>query len=335
MKLLSLVFLFYSILYGGVEVKIASYNVEALFDLQTKGNKYKEYQPYGKSLWNKKNYAIKLNNIARVIKDLDADIIALQEVHSLKALKDLRLKLKQKGLYYQYFDIADQKDTTIKVAILSKYSFVYSKEIQVTSSFKHRNIQEIKFNILGEDLYLFNNHWKAKTGPESMRMLSAKRLRDRIQKIGYDKNIVLVGDFNSHYEENILFKKKRRHNDTNGRTGINDVLKTKYQKNKAKNTELRDKAFYNLWYDTKSENRYSYMFRGKKEALDNILISQSLLDKKGIDYLHNSISNLSKEYMLYKGKYPLRWKISRARVPKHKGKGYSDHLPIKASFIIP
>lgn len=334
MRLITLLFILLSTLYGGIELKIATYNVEALFDLKKEGNKFKEYEPYGKSLWNKRNYNIKINNISRVIKDIGADIIALQEIHSIYAIKDLRLKLKQKGLYYKYYKLASKKNSTIKVAILSKYPFIYSKEIEVTPTTTYRNIQEIKFRIKGQEFYIFNNHWKAKSGPESMRMVSAKKLRDRIEKIGYDKNIILVGDFNSHYEENILFKRNRKHNDTNGRTGINDILRTKYQKRKAAYIKYKEKTFYNLWYDTDKEDRYSYVFRGKKEAIDNILVSQSLLDNKSLDYKKGSIHNLSKDYMMYKGKYPYRWKISESRIPKHKGKGYSDHLPVMATFVI-
>lgn len=315
-------------------MKIATYNVENLFDLEKQGYKYREYKPYGKSLWNKKNYKIKLNNITKVIFDIDADIIALQEIHSLKALKDLRFALKQKGLYYQYYSIANKKSTAIKVAILSKIPFVYSKELSVTSSYKYRNIQEIKFNINSQEFYIFNNHWKSKSGPESMRITSAKVLKKRISNIGYDKNIIILGDFNSHYEENKLFIKKRKLNDTNGKTGINDVLKSKHQNQVVSKIKYAKNSFYNLWYDTNKENRYSYIFRGKKEALDNILISQSLINKDKMYYKSNSISNFSKDYLLYKGKYPYRWKVSHAKVPKHKGKGYSDHLAVYAKFIV-
>ncbi len=303
-------------------IKVATYNVENLFDLNKAGYKYKEYKPFGKSLWNKKNYKIKLENIAKVIKDVDADIIALQEIHSLDALKDLRYMLKKKGLYYKYYTITDKKPTAIHVAFLSKLPFVYTKELRVTSSYRYRNILEVKLNIEGKDLYLFSNHWKAKSGPESMRIRSAKVLRKRVEKLGFDKNIILLGDFNSDYEEYKKFKRKRRHNDTNGKTGINHVLRSI---NKGKN------SFYNLWYDAKEEDRYSYIYRGKKEALDNILVSQSLLKKDGISYVGDSIKHLDKSYLFNK-KQIYRWKVSRARVPKHKGKGYSDHLPVMAKF---
>jgi len=319
--------------YGETTLKIASYNIENLFDLKRSGNEYKEYTPNSTSNWNQKNYKIKLHNSAKVIKDINADIVALQEIESLQALKDLRTTLKQNGIYYRYYKIANKKNTTIKVAILSKIPFVYTKEITVTSTNRYRNILESKFKIDGEDLYIFVNHWKSKAGPESKRIVSAKALIKRVEEIGFDKNIILLGDFNSDYEEYIMFKRQRRHNDTYGKTGINHILKTINQKDKASRLKPIKNNFYNLWYDTSKHNRYSYIFRGKKEALDNILISQSLLNKEGVSYMHESIRNFDKKY-LFKKKSIYRWQLSHARVRKHKGKGYSDHLAVIAKFRV-
>ena len=314
-------------------MKIATYNVENIFDLHKSGHEYKEYIPNSTSNWNQKNYKIKLQNISEVIKDLDADIIALQEIESLQALKDLRFALKQKGLYYQYYKIANNKDTTIKVALLSKIPFVYSKEIAVTSSYKYRNILETKFKVNHQDLYIFTNHWKSKAGPESMRIISAKKLLSRIIELGINKNIVVLGDFNSHYEEYTIFKRKRRHNDTYGVTGINHILGTIKNTNIAKETTIREGQLYNLWYDEKLDERYSYIYRGKKEALDNILVSNSLLTKENIQYKSQSINAYKPQY-LFKGKNIYRWQMLRKKPRIHKGKGYSDHLAVTAEFII-
>jgi len=318
-------------LFGDRVLSIASYNVENLFDLEKKGYKYKEYEPNTKSNWNEKTYKTKLKNIAKVIQDLDADIIALQEIHSLQALKDLRFTLKRSGLYYEFYKIADKKNTAINVAILSKYPFVYTKEVEVTKTYKYRNILEAKFRIDGVEFYLFANHWSAKSKPESARILSAKLLRDRVDQIGYDKNIILIGDFNSDYEEHIKFERTRRLNDTNGKTGINHVLRSLKQTQRAKDTKYEEKNFYNLWYDVDLDDRYTYIYRGKKEALDNILVSQSLLEKREMFYLDASAKNLEKDY-LFKKKQIYRWQISNARVKRHKGEGYSDHLPVIAKF---
>ncbi|MFT5660176.1 MAG: putative extracellular nuclease [Sulfurimonas sp.] len=323
MKIFALLLFILSSLLGDRVLKIATYNVENLFDLSNTKYRYKEYKPNTKSLWNKKNYRIKLKNIAKVIKDIDADIIALQEIGSIQALKDLKLEIKKQGLYYKYLDIADRKNTSIKVAILSKVPFRYSKDLQVRAGYKYRNILETKFTIDSHNFYIFTNHWKAKSGPESMRVVSAKKLRQRILEIGEDKNIVLVGDFNSDYEEYIKFKRKRKHNDTYGKTGINHVLKT---------LEIGNNNFYNLWYDTQEENRYSYIFRGKKEALDNIIVSPSLRNTKDVSYINGSIRNFDEKY-LFKKKKIYRWQMTRGKIKKHKGKGYSDHLPVVAKFL--
>jgi endonuclease/exonuclease/phosphatase family metal-dependent hydrolase len=320
-----------SLLYGKNSLKIATYNVENLFDLQRSGHEYKEYIPFTKSNWNKRTYSIKLKNISRVIKDINADIIALQEIESLQALKDLRYILKRVGLYYPYYKIADKKNTTVKVAILSKLPFIYTHEIAVTSSYKYRNILEAKFRVDNEDLYILVNHWKAKSGPESKRIVSAKRLAIRVQELGVEKNIIALGDFNSDYEEYKIFKRKRKHNDTNGITGINHILGTINYQLPIDKTNITPGDFYNLWYDTDKDLRYTYTFKGKKEALDNILITKALFDKKGIEYKQKTVHSLPKPY-LFKRKSIYRWQMRKGNPPIHKGKGYSDHLPVVAEF---
>jgi endonuclease/exonuclease/phosphatase family metal-dependent hydrolase len=332
-KLFTLFVFLISTLYGETTLKIATYNIENLFDLKKDGYEYKEYLPNTSSNWNQKTYQIKLKNIAKVIKDINADIIALQEVESLQALKDLRFTLKQKGLYYQYFKIANYKNTTIKVAILSKIPFVYTHEVAVTPSYRYRNILEAKFKINGKELYLLVNHWKSKSGPESRRVVSAKKLMKRVSEIGEEKNIILLGDFNSHYEEYKLFKRKRKHNDTDGETGINHVLKSISYTENAKSTKTAVGEFYNLWYDEEIENRFSYIYKSEKETLDNILISSSLLKKNGIHYIQNTMHSYKPKY-LFKGKYIYRWQVTRSQSPRHKGKGYSDHLPLIAEFAV-
>ncbi|RUM62719.1 MAG: endonuclease [Sulfurimonas sp.] len=312
-------------------MKIATYNVENLFDLQTNGHEYKEYIPNSYSQWNKKNYTIKLRNITKVIKEIDADIITLQEIESEQALKDLRFTLKRAGLYYQHYKIANHKHTTIKVAILSKIPFVYTNEIAVQASSRYRNILEAKFKINNRELFILVNHWKSKAGPESMRIVSAKKVLKRTEELGLDKNIVVLGDFNSHYEEDQLFKKK--HNDTDGITGINHILGTKEHTKVSILTNLAQGEFYNLWYDIKKENRYSYIYRSKKEALDNILISPSLLNSEGIHYKTDSIHSHKNKY-LFTGKSINRWQMGRKKPLVHKGKGYSDHLAVIAEFLV-
>jgi len=61
--------------------KVASYNVENLFDATFQGTEYKEYIP-GTHNWNARMVQIKLKHTAQVICDLDADILGLQEIEN-------------------------------------------------------------------------------------------------------------------------------------------------------------------------------------------------------------------------------------------------------------
>ena len=314
------------------EFKVASYNVENLFDVTYHGDEYKEYIP-NRHHWTERIQKKKLTHIAEVICDVDADIIGLQEVENDAVLEALQKVLQKVGCDYRYRAIADQKETTIHVALLSRFPIKRSAEVRVNYSSKDRNILEVLLDVDGYRLTVFVNHWKSKSGPESMRIVSAKKVLKRTEELGLDKNIIVLGDFNSHYEEYILFKRKRKHNDTDGETGINHILGTIDYNKVSTETNLAQGEFYNLWYDINEEDRYSYIYRGKKEALDNILISPSLLNTQGIHYKTNSISSYKEKY-LFSGKSINRWKMSRKKPKVHKGKGYSDHLAVIAKFVV-
>ena len=334
MKIFILLSLFAALLFGETTLKIAEYNVQNLFDLVRNNTEYDEYIPNTRTNWNRKTYTIKLKSIARVIKDLDADIIALEEIESLRALKDLRKTLQGMGVYYRYYAIAKAKPTTVKVAVLSKVPFVYKKEIWVSRSSAYRNILELKYKVDGETFYLFVNHWKSKSGPESKRIISAKALKKRLEEIGYDKNIIITGDFNSDYEEYIKFRHRYRLNDTHGKTGINHVLNTIKATSTAKEVHLLPKELYNLWYDLPKEQRWNYIHRNEKETLDSILVSKPVLERGGFDYVYGSFGVLRRPYLFYR-RHINRWYIRYSREgARHMGKGYSDHLPIYARFHI-
>ncbi|MBD3809463.1 MAG: endonuclease, partial [Sulfuricurvum sp.] len=165
---------------GGVEVKIASYNVENLFDMEYEGNEYEEYIPNGDWGWTQDIYRIKLRNTAKVIRGINADIIGLQEIESERALKDLKAELNRQGLYYRYYLFARNKKSTVSTALLSRYPIQSGWRHPINHNGKMRDILEAKLDINGESLRVFVNHWKSKSGPESKRIESAKRLIYRL-----------------------------------------------------------------------------------------------------------------------------------------------------------
>lgn len=335
MRRLLLILLFPLMLTANDTIRIATYNVENLFDLERSGNEYAEYIPHTQWQWNEKNYRAKLKNIARVIAEMKPDIIGLQEIESDRALRDLQAELNRAGLYLPHRAIADAKESTVKTALLSRYPIKVKREVWVTRGTQWRNILEVKLDIGGEPLYLFVNHWKAKSGPESERIRSAKALKKRLTELG-DVNYVLLGDFNSHYDEKHLFARKRKHNDTGGITGINDILRTMRGDTPVTAEELKrcPHCAYSLWYDLPESRRWSHNFYGKKEALDAIIISPKLADGTGLEYRTGSFERFAPDYLFTSKGALYRWQRSRTHPKHHTGKGFSDHLPVYAEFSV-
>lgn len=314
--------------------KMATYNVENLFDLTRDSTEYIEYIPNNRYGWTKHTFEIKVRNIAQVIKDLRADIVMLQEVESKKALVALHGKLKELEVNYPYFEIADARATPIKCAVLSMFPIVEKSEIKINSEFA-RNILKVTLNIDGNYFILFINHWKSKSGPESMRIVCAKALKKEIDKLRSDADFVLGGDFNSDYNEYKAFKNSGRLNDTGGITGINHVLRTvkdsQIVNEKTLKKQPTNEYLYNLWLEIKRSRRWSNNFFGDKDGLDSIIVSKGLYDNKGISYVDNSFDKFDANY-LFKGNAVYRWQRAKSGKGRHLGKGYSDHLPVFAYF---
>ncbi len=314
-----------------IEFKVASYNVENLFDALKNGTEYKDYIP-GKHNWSKRMVDIKLTNISEVLCDMNADIVALQEIENEGVLIQLQKRLKRVGCAYPYRSIVRKKKTTIRVAILSRFAIVDEREIQVNYSKRDRNILETTVEIDGQTLTLFANHWKAKSrsGYESRRVNYARALMKRIDKLPKNREYLIVGDLNAHYDEYRVLSK--RLNDTKGKTGINHILKTiKGEDLVTEELIQRDREgrHFNLWLELAPAKRWSHKYYGHRGSIDHILIPQTLVDRRGIDYVNNSFGVFRAPYLFTREGWINGWVYSGS---KHKGKGYSDHLPIYASF---
>ena len=121
-------------------------------------------------------------------------------------------------------------------------------------------------------------------------------------------------------------------NDTGGKTGINDVLATTKNGMMLTKTDISspsEKGLYNLWMELPPSQRWSHKFYGRKGAIDHILLPHSLFNEKGIDYVNNSFGVFKASYLFTREGWINDWEYSGG---KHKGRGYSDHLPIYAEF---
>jgi endonuclease/exonuclease/phosphatase family metal-dependent hydrolase len=309
-------------------IKVASYNVENLFDASFDGTEYEEYIP-GKHNWNRRMAEIKLNHTAEVICDLDADILGLQEVENSHIFHALVARLRQVGCAYRYSAITHKKGAPIQVALLSRYPIRREDEIQVSYSPKVRNILEVEVDIQGHPLTIFVNHWKSKAykGYESKRIEYAKALQSRIARLSPSTEYILLGDFNSDYNAYLTLEEKI--DDTKGKTAFSDVLKTKIEEDEI--VHAKRGWHYTLWKELEIDRRWSQKFYGKKSTPDQIVLPSKMFDGKGIDYVNDSFEVYRVGYLFTKRGYINRWRYKHG---KHMAKGYSDHLPIYAYFDI-
>jgi len=313
--------------------KVATYNVENLFDDQYQGTEYEEYIP-GKHNWNSRMVQIKLEHTAEVICDLDADIIGLQEIENRDIFGQLIRLLKRVGCAYPYSAITHKNGAPIQVALLSRFPIVNSRDIVVSRAPRVRDILEADVVIQGHPLKLFVNHWKSKAhqGYESKRIAYAKALKKRLKRLPQGTEYVLLGDFNSDYNAYLTLTK--RNNDTQGRTAFNDILGTKIADKLVCEGDICRRVqglHYSLWQEIPVRKRWSQKFYSKRSTPDQIVLPHTMFDGKGIDYVNNSFGVFRRAYLFTKRGYINRWRYKHG---KHMAKGYSDHLPIYAYFDV-
>ncbi len=315
------------------DFSVASYNVENLFDAKNQGTEYDDYKA-GARNWNEHMAQIKLNHTAEVICDINSDIIGLQEIENNHVFNELISRLEQVGCEYKYSAITSKPNAPIQVALLSRFPINYQREIIVSPSPKVRNILEVYLEVDDKPLRIFVNHWKSKSknGKESERIRSATALANRISQLPRGDEYIITGDLNSRHDAPNTLEAKL--DDANGRTAIGDVMNTykdHHLINKAEILASSKGAHYNLWGELPASSRWNHQFFSDKSTIDHILLPQTLFDKKGIEYKDGTFMVFSPPYLKNRYGSINRWKINKGM---HAGRGYSDHLPIKAGFTM-
>ena len=310
--------------------KVATYNVENLFDAQYVGTEYDDYRKSHN--WTKRMVEIKLDHVAEVICDLDADILGLQEIENAQIFEQLKRRLSRVGCGYRYSAITSKKDATIQVALLSRFPIKKQRELQVSYSPRVRNILEVEVTVEKEPLLVFVNHWKSRAyhGVESKRMKYAKVLKSRLDTISASKAYIVLGDFNTDYDAHLSLENKI--DDTSGKTGLHHILGIIDGDRLVDESQMLKGSkglHYTLWNELELEQRWNTKFYGKKGTADHIIVSSALFDTKGLEYVNNSFKVFRRDYLFTKRGYINRWQYKKG---KHRGKGYSDHLPVYAYF---
>lgn len=212
--LVALIFLF-SLLFSS-ELKIATYNVENLFDDKISGSEYRDFKS---NRWNSAKYQQKLRKISRVLRELNADVVALNEIENENVIKELA---NLSG--YKFYKFATLKGSPVGLGLLSRYRIIDS-EIYVVSDVKTRPILMSRVEFERNNIEFFVAHFPAAKNPIKHRIAAANTMKKAVKN---SKNGVILGDLNSNYGYKFLL------NELDGWTNLWEFLPS-YQRSSYKN----------------------------------------------------------------------------------------------------
>lgn len=312
-------------------IYIASWNVENLFDtIDDPGKPDEEFTPTGEKKWDDIRLNAKLENLAKVIEFMDSnegpDILGVQEVEHESLLTELISKeLSERNYKVVYEESPDYRGIDNGIIYDDDiFDLVYEKsyEVYISEDYTTRLILHAAFTTSNNDtLHVFVNHWPSRRGGEAesepKRIKAAETLAAAVNDVyanDTDANIVILGDFNDEPANNSL---------TQVVNAADFVCESVFGNDK----------FYNLAYKLYAAGYGTYLYQGNWNMLDQIVVSSSLLDKNGLDYLCDTYEVIKPEFQVQQeGSY------AGASLPTFGGAtyfgGYSDHYAVGAKFAL-
>lgn len=309
-------------------LSVVFYNVENLFDtVNNQGARDGEFTPAGKNKWTTERYDKKLNDIARVLSSVNKnelpEIIGLCEIENRTVLDDLlTTELLKKGKYQvAHFESPDYRGIDCALFFRpDEFRLISKQPVHVSfpddPEYSTRDILYVKGETLNKEIWhIFVNHWPSRTSglqqTEKKRITTAQILKaktDSLQKADPKSNIMIMGDMN----------------DEPSNKSLSFVLG-------AKNPETGIAPLVNLMYPLHVEKKGSYNYRGNWNMLDNIIVSDDLLDNKGFRCIERKGYVFREPWMEYKAE---NGTVSPNRTyggTNYYG-GVSDHFPVYAKF---
>lgn len=313
-----------------------TYNVKNLFDDVDNGTEYDRYDPE-KGFWSTALFEEKLRSVADVIRKIPGggpDIVALQEIENRNVLDQLCDRyLSAQG--YQFRIIIPAPHQAAQCAVISRHPIIRVGVLDPGSweGRQQRYILEIEIEYSGHTLYLFNNHWKSKSGgtgtTEPARLASAgilaKRIKDLLSR-NTRADIVVVGDLNVNVDEYRYGESQYLSAlipDTEKAIGASDSIFLTGKANRTGVVEDR-LILYELWYENHRDTRGSYVYRGKWQTPDHMLLTAGLFDDHGFFYKRASFRVLNSAFLF----------DPATGFPWNENDKYSDHLPLLITFQV-
>ncbi len=301
---------------------VGEWNVENLFDtIDDPGKRDEEFTPQSPKHWTNKRLTKKLNHLARALNLIKPDIWGFEEVEHKSLIDSLvkRLKYGEYGIAY-----AESPDFRgIDNALIfrkDKFHLVSFDTLRVPlpQNRTTRYILYVKLkDFAGNDWNVFVNHWPSRWGgkekSEPKRISAAQTLKKYLICNNIKENVIITGDFN----------------DDPSDPSIRYCLSAK------KNAEEIFSAddLVNLSAEKFYKGEGSLNYRGNWNMLDQIIVSQDVINGDDVRYLSGSFEVVKYDFLVIQsGKY--KGKPDRTYAGKKYIGGYSDHFPVKAKFIV-
>ncbi|MBF0985340.1 MAG: endonuclease/exonuclease/phosphatase family protein, partial [Campylobacter sp.] len=142
MRVLALLFAMFFCGASAAELKIASFNVQNLFDGVNDGTEYADFE-IGRGSWSEQKYERKLQAVVDKISALNADILGLQEIENEAVLKALAQKVG-----YKFYAFSRAQTAPAGVAVMSRIPIKFQKTYRLTE-LKTRDILRADFALGG------------------------------------------------------------------------------------------------------------------------------------------------------------------------------------------
>jgi len=307
--------------------QVVFYNVENLFDT-IPSNKYDyDFSPLGNKRWNSYRYFQKQRKLYKVLSNISQNaefpvLIGLCEVENRTVLNDLTCKTPLIKARYKiiHFDSPDKRG--IDVALLyqsERFIPLYTEAIKPQFDNPNKTTRDILYvkGILNQQdtLHIFVNHWPSKYGGEAntvkYRNAVGKSLKLSCEAIGYDQNIIILGDLNDQPEAECI-------SEILGASM--DLSHPSAQLFNLMHYEHQNKGW------THSGNNGYYT---EQSIIDHCIISKSMLKDKSNK--NQNLSILANKAFIFNLSWLLHKDALRSKRTfygfKYEG-GYSDHLPV-------
>lgn len=351
------------------KVQIGTYNVENFWDdnfLNTP-NSYNDFSEKYSNWYSDGMAAKKAKRIATAIALAGSpDVLVFEEIESAnnksRSLEILRPLIENQG--YKYFALglqSEENPTSVTTAVISKFpivknenlNFNYTPSANVPADllndyiFAARDPQVVTVKIGNIPVLIYVSHWKSQRSSgtkweaeegDAQRLAVARLIRSDMnaRKLAQPNlDIIVMGDFNTDYSN----------------ASVVNGLETTSNETELMSANGSSKL-YNLWNELAPNKRCSYSFNDLLGCIDNILVNDALYDNSGLQLINNSFvvhgheGGLPKKHFINANGLPFRSQIikqftsdkdeSGNDIQKtiHIDKGYSDHLPLVASYLV-